>query len=150
MRFAFESPLAYFSSDDCGLFKTREVVQTLEWATELGVDVEQHRLVHHWPCKAALSIGVSFLESIILVAKGKMRLKHQIPGLKVSMEVFIDWSADEFEVHSLSKEALVKLMQNDPQFSKVWEDWLAYEDRVRQLPVLYNWQSPACTEQRVA
>jgi hypothetical protein len=53
MRFALDSPLSMHFPDDWGRLKIAEIVETLGWTDELRIAVDQHRLVHHWPCKAA-------------------------------------------------------------------------------------------------
>ncbi len=137
LRFALDSPLSYDAfPDDWGTLKTMEIAEVLGWASEMGLEVTQHRLVHHWPCKAAMSREIDLLSSIILCAKGKTRIKHQIPGLKVGMEIFIDWSEDEYETPLIKKEALYAMLATDPRFTREYDAWLAHEAAVARLPVL--------------
>src|SRR3989339_838516 len=124
------------NADVWGLLKTRELREVLGWAEELELSVTQHRLVHHWPCKAALSRDISFAESIDLVVRGKLRIKHQIPGLKVAIDFFCDWGPGEHSIALIKKEAYLAMISSDRLFSKQHHSWLAYEEEVEKLPVL--------------
>lgn len=141
MSYAFNSPLSEGLSDRnnadvLGLIQTKKIVQVLEWTSELDVSVLQHRLVHHWPCKAAISRSIGLAESIDLVIRGKLRIKQQIPGLKVAIDLFCDWDQDEHSMACIKKEAYLSLISTNWLFSKQYEEWLAYEEKVKKLPVL--------------
>ena len=141
MRFVLDSPLSegfsmHNNTDLWGRIKVLEIDEVLGWAEELGVDVAQHRTVHHWPCKAALSRGITFAQSIDLVVKGKVRLKHQIAGLQVALDLFTDWSEDVCKHDLIKKEAYVAFIRNTPSFHEVYDNWQEYLLAVSRLPVL--------------
>lgn len=141
MRFAYNSPLSEgFSernNDDVwGILKTKELCEVLCWAEGLDMSVTQHRLVHHWPCKAALSRGINLAESIDLVVRGKLRIKQQIPHLKVALDFFCDWGPDEHSIALIKKEAYVSFISTNPLFAKQYDSWLAYEKEVMKLPTI--------------
>jgi hypothetical protein len=141
MRFAFNSPLSqgfsrYGDPDVWGRLKLEEIRETLGWAEDLSVHIEQHRLIHHWPCKAALSRGITFAQSIDLVIRGKFRIKHQIPGLKVAIDFFCDWDKEKYTLDLIKKEPYLKLIETDPRFTKEHSEWCAYVEEVNSLPVL--------------
>lgn len=141
MRFAYNSPLSEGFSDRnnadfWGSGKTKEISEFHGWAEETGVLVKQHRLVHHWPCKAAISRNISLAESIDLVIRGKLRIKHQMPGLKVAIDLFCDWGPNEHSMACIKKEAYVFLISNDWLFAKQHDGWMAHEEQIKKLPIL--------------
>ncbi len=138
MRYAYHSPLSKYGSDAWGALKTEELAETLRWADALHVPVEQMRDVHHWPCKAALDRKISFSESIDLVVRGKHRIKRQIPSLRVALELFIDWGDDEHTVNLIKKERYVQFLRREPSFSREYASWLAYEEQIQNIPVIYT------------
>lgn len=141
MRFAFNSPLsdgfsAHMNADVWGMLKIKELAEAFGWAEELGVELEQHRVVHHWPCKAAISRNIDLVESIDLVVRGKCRIKHQMPGLKVALDLFCDWGPDTHSIALIKKESYLALISSDPLFEKQYDSWLEYAEEVAKLPVL--------------
>lgn len=141
MRFAFESPLsAGFSErsndDFWGAAKVKELVEVLGWAEEVGLQVVQHRLIHHWPCKAGTTRAISYPGSVDLVLRGKFRIKHQIKNLQVSIEQFIDWGPAECTHDQLKMDPYVNLLRSHTAFMRQYDDWLAYCEHVGKLPVL--------------
>lgn len=141
MRFALNSPLSadvsrFGDPDVWGRLKTNEVNEVLGWAHKLDVLVEQHRLVHHWPCKAALSRNIDLAESIDLVIRGKFRIKHQIPDLKVGIDLFCDWGELDHTTELIKKEPYLNMIRNDPRFTKTYEEWLKYAEGVKKLRIL--------------
>jgi hypothetical protein len=141
MRFALNSPLSggfsrYGDLDVWGRMKVDEIKEVLGWADDLEVVVEQHRLVHHWPCKAALSRNLDLSQSIDLVIRGKLRIKHQIPDLKVGIDFFIDWDQDDHTTELIKKEPYLQLIETDPRFTKERDEWSAYAEDVKKLPIL--------------
>lgn len=138
MRFALHSPLSRPGTDEWGDLKILELAETLRWADELNVNVEQMRDVHHWPCKAGLDRKITFSDSIDLVVRGKHRIKRQVPSLRVALELFIDWKDDEHTVNLIKKEMYVQFLKREPKFAKQYDSWLAYDERVKTLPVIYT------------
>jgi hypothetical protein len=140
MRFAYDSPLSKgysaITSDILGRTKTTEITELLSWADELDVQVLQHRLVHHWPCKAALSRDITLARSIDLVIRGKLRIKQQIPALCVAIDFFCDWGENEHTIDLIKKEAYLQLIETDPRFTKERDEWALYAEEVKKLPVL--------------
>ncbi len=141
MRFAFNSPLShgvskYGDPDVWGRMKTNEIIEVLGWADELKVSVEQHRLVHHWPCKAAISRDINLAGSIDLVIRGKLRIKQQVPNLCVGIDLFCDWGPNDHTIDLLKKEPYLMMLETDPAYKAQHEAWLAYVELVKQLPVL--------------
>lgn len=141
MRFALNSPLSageskYGDPDVWGRKKIDEIVEVLGWADDLGIDVGQHRVVHHWPCKAAKSRVISFAQSIDLVVKGKYRIKHQIQRLRVGIDFFCDWAPDENSIEQIKKEMYLHLIETDPAFARELDSWHEYVEQVSKLPVL--------------
>ncbi len=135
MRYAYQSPLSESGTDAWGSLKTQELIETLGWAQKMNVQVEQMRDVHHWPCKAALDRNISFLESIDLVVRGKHRIKHQIPSLRVALELFIDWGDDNHTVDLIKKEQYIRFIRETPSESAKYHSWLKYKESVLALPV---------------
>jgi hypothetical protein len=140
MRFALNSPLSEgfsaLTSDVWGRLKTKEIAEVLGWADELDVPVVQHRLVHHWPCKGAMSRDISLAQSIDLVIRGKLRIKHQVPALQVAIDFFCDWGPDESTIELIRKEPYLAMIETDPRFSKERDEWCAYAEETKKLPVL--------------
>lgn len=139
MRFAFNSPLSSGFSEDgdldvWGRLKLEEIRETLGWAEGLNMSVAQHRLVHHWPCKAAVSRGITLSESVFLVICGKMRIKHQIPQLKVAIDLWCDWAPREWTLNLVKKEAYLRLIATDARFAHVYDKWCTHKEEVRKLP----------------
>jgi hypothetical protein len=155
MRFALNSPLShgvskYGDPDVWGRMKTQEVIEVLGWANELGITVNQHRIVHHWPCKAAKSRQIDFAASIDLVFRGKLRLKHQIPDLRVGIVLFCDWAAHEHTLELMKKEPYLAFIKTDPRFKVQHESWLEYAEQVKQLPVLQERRTPFVEKMQIA
>lgn len=141
MRFAYYSPLStdpfsHMRSDVWGYMKSLEIMESLEIAADVGVNVMYLRIVHHWPCKAAIKRRISFLESIDLVVRGKTRLKHQFPGIQVAMELFVDWGEDDITKNLIKKEQYMNFLRSETEFTKMHDDMLVHEDEVFALPVL--------------
>lgn len=141
MRFAFKSPLSegfsrYGDLDVWGRMKLEEIRETLGWARDLGMHIGQHRLVHHWPCKAALSREIDLAQSVDLVIRGKLRIKHQLPKLQVAMDLFCDWGPDDYTLDLIKKEPYLHLIETDPRFVRQRDEWYAYSEEVKRLPVL--------------
>ena len=141
MRFALDSPLsAGFSErnnpDFWGSALIKELVEVLQWAMEAGLVVNQHRNIHHWPCKGGKSRHISYANSVDLVIRGKVRIKQQIRGLQVSIEQFIDWGPVECTHDQLKLEPYVDLLRSYPPLRQTYDNWLEYSERVAQLPVL--------------
>jgi hypothetical protein len=152
MRFALNSPLSdgesiYGDTDVWGRKKTDEIVELLGWADELNVSVRQHRLGHHWPCKAAKSRGISLAESIDLVVRGKLRIKQQIKGLCVAMDFFCDWGPDDHTSELIKKEAYLNMIESDPAYQQQFDEWLAYQEAVSALPVLFTFPDACISDQ---
>ena len=141
MRFACNSALSMVNPDDWGALKMMELYETLGWAKALEVVIDQLRVVHHWPCKAALDRNIGFEDSIDLVVRGKLRIKWQLP-IKVGLEMFIDWSQDEHTTHLIKKEPYIELLRNHPPYREKYEHWLRYEELVRELPVFPDLNLP--------
>lgn len=143
MRFALNSPLSkgysrYNDPDAIGRFKTNEIIESLLIAANAGVLVSQHRLVHHWPCKAAIIRDISFAQSIDLVVRGKLRLKQQIRNLQVAIDFFADWGPKDCTINLIKKEPYLKLIETDHRFAREYDEWCQYREAVKQLPVLYT------------
>ncbi len=139
MRFALGSPLSDGASecgdpDVWGRMKTGELVEVLGWSRMYDVNVRQHRLVHHWPCKAAMSRKFDFATSVDLVVRGKLRIKHQIPGLQVAIDLFCDWAKGSHTTELIKKEAYLAMIESDPTFARQYDEWCVYAEEVAQLP----------------
>lgn len=147
MRFAFNSPLSegvskYGDSDVWGRMNIGELAEVLGWADELEVSVAQHRLVHHWPCKAAKSRDIDFAASIGLVIRGKLRIKHQIPDLRVGIDLFCDWGPNDHSIDLLKKEPYLVMIETDPAYRQQYESWLEHAEQVKKLSVLRPARQP--------
>lgn len=152
MRFALNSPLSigeslYGDTDVWGRKKIDEIVEVFGWAKEADLFLDQHRIVHHWPCKAAKSRGIDLLQSIDLVIRGKFRLKHQIPDLHVAIDFFCDWGKDDHTIELLKKEPYLKMIESDPQFLRQYDEWQVYVEKVKRLPILIP-ANTLCFKQR--
>jgi hypothetical protein len=141
MRFALDSPLSEgFSErnnpDYWGAAKTKELVEVLGWAQEAGLVVTQHHLVHHWPCKAGKTRHISYLDSVDLVIRGKLRIKRQIQGIQVSIEQFIDWGPGDCTHDLIKMEPYIALLKTHLPLRNAYEAWQEYAEQVSGLPVL--------------
>ena len=141
MRFAYNSALSqgysdYDNRDILGMIKTKEIAESIRIAATKGVCITQHRQVHHWPCAAGSLRKITYPQSIDLVIRGKHRIKHQIPGLQVAMDLFVDWSANHHTLNLIKKEPYLVLIGSDPYFTKQHEEWLQYAEAVKALPIL--------------
>lgn len=148
LRFAFNSPLSYFTPDDWGRLKTAEVFESLE----IKDGVQQGRLLHHWPCAAAVARNISFIRSIFWLVAGKARIKQQIRGICVALDICVHVDNDDDRFFLVKKEAFLDLLDHcredtyhdhfpgfedlEPEIKWCAMHWQDYRARVSMLPVL--------------
>ena len=130
MRLGLENPL---SPDDLWW---RLLLPLFEQAQRfVHNEIQQYNMVHHWPCGAALESNIGLLESILLVAKGKVRLKRFGPFREVTMLLWTDISESTYRVDRIKKEAFLGYLQElDDQ--SLWEKWQQHEALLELNPSL--------------